>query len=287
MLFLLKRPEVPIGTVVSQFLTSEESKSCQAVFKKHEEIFLPFERLAIPANMHAKLKLQFYQVASQQVILANHLQDLEPVLLKHAVYGPNYRLLLSFPGISAITAMVLVVEIGDFSRFCSKRAFIKYCGVTPQIYSSAEKELYGHLNRQSNSNLRWALLQVSLALGRLHSLPSALEYQVKRYKQKRKEGRRGGRIHLANVIAGYLYGIIKSGLPFQGDTSKLEAKRRAGSDESYLDSIRTRMLKAKIQNFIIDTSDFHNAAIRRDLRRLGHHLLAREAKSRLHCKAKR
>jgi transposase len=58
---------------------------------------------------------------------------LERDLLAHARPDPRVQALLALPGIGRITAMTLVAEIGDITRFPSARKLCAWAGLTPQV----------------------------------------------------------------------------------------------------------------------------------------------------------
>jgi transposase len=58
---------------------------------------------------------------------------LERDLLAHARPDPRVQALMALPGIGRITAMTLVAEIGDITRFPSARKLCAWAGLTPQV----------------------------------------------------------------------------------------------------------------------------------------------------------
>ena len=52
------------------------------------------------------------------------------------------------------TAIRLVLEWGDVSRFKRKEEFASFLGLVPSDYSSGEKERQGHISKQGNSSVR-------------------------------------------------------------------------------------------------------------------------------------
>jgi transposase len=66
--------------------------------------------------------------------------------------------LMTIPGVGPFTALLVFAEIGDINRFSSSAQLISYCGLCPQVISSADKLYYGKLTKFCNKFLRYALI---------------------------------------------------------------------------------------------------------------------------------
>jgi len=76
-------------------------------------------------------------------------------------YRESVRLLMSAPGIGKLTAIRLVLEWGDVSRFGRKEEFASFLGLVPSDYSSGEEEHRGHITKQGNRRVRSWLVECS------------------------------------------------------------------------------------------------------------------------------
>ena len=76
-------------------------------------------------------------------------------------YRESVRLLMSAPGIGKLTAIRLVLEWGDVSRFGRKEEFASFLGLVPSDYSSGEEERRGHITKQGNRRVRSWLVECS------------------------------------------------------------------------------------------------------------------------------
>jgi transposase len=70
-------------------------------------------------------------------------------------------LLRTVPGISTLTAMILLTEICEISRFPSIDELTSYVGLIPDTEVSGEKEHIGGITQRSHSQLRWLLIEAS------------------------------------------------------------------------------------------------------------------------------
>ena len=60
------------------------------------------------------------------------------------------QLLMTIPGIGPITAMFIVAELDDISRFRSYRNLASYAGLVPSLDASAGKEKMGRITKQGS-----------------------------------------------------------------------------------------------------------------------------------------
>jgi len=77
------------------------------------------------------------------------------------LYAKTVKLLQTVPGIGLISAMYLILELGDVSRFARAGQLAAYVGLTPSQYSSGEKVRMGRITRCGKSALRAILTEVA------------------------------------------------------------------------------------------------------------------------------
>lgn len=89
-------------------------------------------------------------------------------LLKELSQTERYRLqvelLTSVPGIGVLTAMEILLELGDLKRFRTGRKLAAYVGLTPSQYSSGERVRLGRISRIGKAQLRASLIEASWIL---------------------------------------------------------------------------------------------------------------------------
>jgi transposase len=69
--------------------------------------------------------------------------------------------LRGFRGISTLTALGLIAEIGDFHRFSHPRELASWLGITPAEYSSGESQHRGHITKTGNRHARRLLIEAA------------------------------------------------------------------------------------------------------------------------------
>jgi transposase len=69
--------------------------------------------------------------------------------------------LLTLPGVGSIRAIVIEREVGTIDRFPAAGHLAAYAGVVPKVHSRGVKIRYGHIRKQSNNYLKWALIEAA------------------------------------------------------------------------------------------------------------------------------
>jgi transposase len=86
---------------------------------------------------------------------------LDGELHQHARAGPRVKVLRTLPGVGGFTALVMVAEIGDITRFPGARKLASWAGLTPAVRGSDLKVRHGHIAKQGPAWLRWVVNQAA------------------------------------------------------------------------------------------------------------------------------
>ena len=95
-----------------------------------------------------------------------HLTRQVRTMARQEPYRSQVELLCSIPGISTLSAMVLLTEIVDINRFRSLDQLASYVGLIPGEDSSGEQERTTGISRRRNSHLRAMLIECSWVAAR-------------------------------------------------------------------------------------------------------------------------
>lgn len=74
---------------------------------------------------------------------------------------PRVQALMRLPGVGRLTALTLVAEIGDITRFPSARKLCAWAGLTPTVRNSDVKVRHGHISKQGSIWVRWILVEAA------------------------------------------------------------------------------------------------------------------------------
>jgi transposase len=80
---------------------------------------------------------------------------------QHARCDPSVKVLTQLPGVGPFTALVLLAEIGDVTRFGSARKLAAWAGLTPTVRGSDRTVRHGHISKQGSVWARWALCEAA------------------------------------------------------------------------------------------------------------------------------
>jgi transposase len=94
-------------------------------------------------------------------MLDEQLQQLNDAVIQVARQYPQVDLLMSQPGVGAVTALAFVLTIGDVRRFPRGKQVASYLGLIPREYSSGGKQRMGGISKQGNRLLRFLLVEAA------------------------------------------------------------------------------------------------------------------------------
>jgi len=84
-------------------------------------------------------------------------------LLPEWKWAPVVGSLQALRGVSMVTAVTLVAEIGDITRFSNPRELMAYLGLVPSEYSSGPKTRRGGITKTGNAHVRRVLAEAAWA----------------------------------------------------------------------------------------------------------------------------
>jgi len=93
--------------------------------------------------------------------LAPVIDRIDGELRLHAKADPPVKALTTLPGVGQFTALVMVAEIGDITRFPSARKLASWAGLTPTVRGSDLTVRHGHISKQGSAWLRWVMNQAA------------------------------------------------------------------------------------------------------------------------------
>lgn len=87
------------------------------------------------------------------------IKEASKLTMERAESDENAKLLMTIPGISFYSALLISSEIGDISRFPDSSSLVAYAGLAPSTHSSGGKTRHGGITKQGSPYLRWILNQ--------------------------------------------------------------------------------------------------------------------------------
>jgi transposase len=93
--------------------------------------------------------------------LAPAIDRIDGELRQRARTDPRVKALTTLPGVGQFTALVMLAEIGDITRFPSARKLASWAGLTPTVRGSDRTVRHGHISKQGSAWLRWVLCEAA------------------------------------------------------------------------------------------------------------------------------
>jgi transposase len=97
---------------------------------------------------------------------------------------PRVKILAQLPGIGPFTALVILAEVGDVSRFASARKLASWAGLTPTVRGSDRVAHYGHISKEGSVWLRWVLCEAAQTAKRSPQFAATYQAIAKRRGKK-------------------------------------------------------------------------------------------------------
>lgn len=123
--------------------------------------------------------------------------------------NPQARLLITIPGISYYSSLLIISEIGDIGRFPSSRKLCSYAGLVPRVHSSGGKTRYGSITKQGSKWLRWILVELSH-----HFVQGSPRLQSLYTRITRSHGKNTARVAVAREMLKIIYVMLRDNRAF-------------------------------------------------------------------------
>lgn len=134
------------------------------------------------------------------------------------------QLLMSIPGISYYSALLILSEIGEIERFPNAKRLCSYAGLVPSIYSSGSKTYLGRITKQGSRWLRWILVEAST-----HAANGDAHLQRIYRRVSRRRGRSTARVAVARKVLTIIYAMLKNNQRFRRQRPRQKLVAKAGS----------------------------------------------------------
>lgn len=128
---------------------------CTDLFGKRGHLFL--SKVQLPGVEQIVLRSCLTLLAGMDQEIAT----LEAEIYHRAQQRPEVQLLLTIPGVNVLSAMTILAEVGDISRFPSAKKLTSYAGLVPRVHQSGNTRYTGNITKEGRSVLRWILVQMS------------------------------------------------------------------------------------------------------------------------------
>src|SRR6266536_2343538 len=116
--------------------------------------------------------------------LQGRIDRLDWEIRQRARSDPRVKVLTQLPGVGPFTALVILAEVGDVSRFGSARKLASWAGLTPTVRGSDRVAHYGHISKEGSVWLRWVLCEAAQTAKRHPQFAASFQAIAKRRGKK-------------------------------------------------------------------------------------------------------
>jgi transposase len=141
--------------------------------------------------------------------------------------SPQARLLMTIPGVSYYSALLILNEIGQVERFPDAKHLCSYAGLVPSVYSSGSKSFHGRITKQGSRWLRWICVEISI-----HAANGDARFQSLYRRVLKRRGLATAKVAVGRKILTIIYAMLKHNEPFRRRTPRQRILAKAWSKKS-------------------------------------------------------
>jgi transposase len=135
-------------------------------------------------------------------------EDIE--LTKLAKANPDAELLKTIPGIGNISALMLIAELGDITRFKNAKRVGSYFGLVPRLYASSDTRRLGSITKQGSGLMRRILVQDAWI-----AIQKSKGFRQKYNAILKRRGKKIAIVAIARMIVEVAYRILRDKTEFK------------------------------------------------------------------------
>jgi transposase len=133
---------------------------------------------------------------------------LETEIVRMASEREDTRRLQGMPGIGPLSALTLIAEIGDITRFRSAKALVAYAGLAPQVHQSGDKTHHGPLPKTCD---RWLRRIIVLAAQHVARVRADIHLKRRHWRAVFRRGNNTAKIDTARHMLTVIYRLLRHG----------------------------------------------------------------------------
>jgi transposase len=172
-----------------------------------------FSKKGIEALKQIDLSEKDEEVMSSLVDTLKHIQEKisysDKLIDKLYAELPEAQLIFTLPGFGVFLSVLVATEIADITRFNSVSNLHSYAGVIPSTHSSGGKIYHGHLVKEGNKRLRWALIEAVWP-----AIQNDIILRIYYQKRKASKGANTAKVATARRLLSIIYSVLREERPY-------------------------------------------------------------------------
>ena len=156
-------------------------------------------------------------------VLGKHIKELSAMIRAIAGESREAKWLMSIPGVGYYSAVAILAEIGNISRFDDPEKLCAYAGLVPSSKESGGKSARGGITHQGSPILRWILVECVW-----NHLINAENTSLIRFFHRvaRRRGKQKAAVATARKLLKVMYVLLKEKREFRDFRKRAEAPRQ-------------------------------------------------------------
>jgi transposase len=144
-------------------------------------------------------------------LLDRQVEEAESRMIENNKHREEVQLLTTVPGISYLSALTIMAEIGEIGRFPSAKKLMGYAGLVPSTYASGGKVRHGKIIKQGSSWLRYVLVEAAH-----HQLNCTKRKGLAEYYSgiKERKGSKAAAVATARKLVAVIWRVLTDKRPF-------------------------------------------------------------------------
>lgn len=142
--------------------------------------------------------------------LTSQIKSIDKEIKRHVAETEEMKLLKTIPGIGDMSALLIMAEIGDISRFRTPKKLVSYSGLCPRSSASGGIIHYGSLNKDRNKYLCWIFMECAIPALKASHILLAKYTRIKRNKNYNK-----AKATIARKLAEAVWKVLTYKRPYQ------------------------------------------------------------------------
>lgn len=172
--------------------------------------------VGLPVDPQSDAVSMFRMTLAEGRSLIRQRDEIERIALNRLAGHPDFRRLMTIPGIGPINALTVLAEAGDLRRFRHHRQFLKFCGLDLSTHQSGTFRGRTKLSKFGNARLRrtfWMAGQIAIRQ-RDNSFRDKFERYVEADRSS-PDRRRKALTAIAAKMARTAHAVVKSGTDYR------------------------------------------------------------------------
>ncbi len=208
-----------------EFLTAtgnNVSRSTRRAIANRVQDLQKYEGVHVARGILVVFQGFFLDLAFQEALTGVIAAEVESLVTADTFLARLVAQLARIPGVGDLTALVIVVEVGNIDRFPSCRHFLSYAGGASTLYQSGERKLRGHLSKRVNHFLKRAFFQIGKSICTTVKDDSDLKEYARGQLNKHWNDKKLAYMNVGIKVARVVYALLKHGREYDPfyDSSK-------------------------------------------------------------------